>query len=326
MEPTRPLWAFFAIAAAISLTVPTVLAVPPPNDDWSNPMVITAPMVFSQDLSEATVSPTDPPACYGGVTHTVWFKFTPVYGAGEVTFEATGSFLVALAVYRIGPFGSFDGIGCSRDYNAKVEFAVLPATSYYIMMGRASGEAANVVVTTTFAGSEINPDSDGDGVADFIEGEICGRPVTRNAVNSQGTTLGACPSSTNYVPPNTAITAEVPTWAEVGPDQDEDGIPGSVMITWTTVTVDPLSPSVVTWGVSRQQSGELDPDDDDAQNPLPTQELVDRLLDLVGEVHDLLDLDRDGVPDAAEPGLCEVENQNSPADGTCVGSDYTPPS
>lgn len=38
-----------------------------------------------------------------------------------------------------------------------------------------------------------------------------------------------------------------------------------------------------------------------------------------------VDSDDDLVVDPAEPGLCSVEDQNDPMDGTCMGGDYAPP-
>lgn len=52
--------------------------------------------------------------------------------------------------------------------------------------------------------------------------------------------------------------------------------------------------------------------------------LIDEVLGLAGLVLGLVDGDGDLVPDALEPTICSMENQSSPSDGECVGSDYRP--
>jgi hypothetical protein len=37
------------------------------------------------------------------------------------------------------------------------------------------------------------------------------------------------------------------------------------------------------------------------------------------------DADDDGVPDPLEPTLCAIENSNFNADGTCSGTEWSPP-
>src|SRR5688572_30243272 len=55
------------------------------------------------------------------------------------------------------------------------------------------------------------------------------------------------------------------------------------------------------------------------------QDLIDAVWQAFNTVYDIVDLDRDNVPDALEPGICQVQNVNDDGDGRCEGSNYFPP-
>lgn len=48
------------------------------------------------------------------------------------------------------------------------------------------------------------------------------------------------------------------------------------------------------------------------------------VFEAIDNVRDLVDEDRDNVPDALEPTICSIENSNSDLDGSCTGDDYHP--
>lgn len=53
--------------------------------------------------------------------------------------------------------------------------------------------------------------------------------------------------------------------------------------------------------------------------------IVDEAVEEIQTVLLLVDADSDAIPDALEPSLCSVENQNSDDDGTCIGQNFFPP-
>ena len=53
--------------------------------------------------------------------------------------------------------------------------------------------------------------------------------------------------------------------------------------------------------------------------------VVNQAWTTVGPTYRTVDGDEDLAPNAAEPTLCSLQNDNSPTDGTCVGSNYDPP-
>jgi hypothetical protein len=66
------------VALLLALSVTTVLAAPPANDDIANRTVIPAlPFQDTIDTTEATAAATDPIGCGGPDIPTVWYEFTP---------------------------------------------------------------------------------------------------------------------------------------------------------------------------------------------------------------------------------------------------------
>lgn len=315
----------------ILLTLPLASAATA-NDDYDAAAPLAAPGVTTGSTVGATLQPDEPLGCYTSIGSTIWYQFTPVLGAGTVTIDAEGTtFWHGVGVFtRQG--NVFTSLACdSRDFDgtpAVVTFQALPATTYYVQVGGFVGGEGAVVLTTTWSGVTVEPDSDGDRIPDAVEAEICGRALVRNTVNSQSPTLGTCIGTNDYVAPETSRSFEVPTAAFPGEDHDGDGVPSAIILRWTTVTIDPLGPEVIKLGESRDEPLGADPDDSDPNNPVDyafIEGLLVMIEDLVGGGLDMVDMDRDGVPDAAEPAICDVENQNSPGDGTCVGADYQPP-
>ena len=112
----------------LDVTVPT----PPANDLIENATPITSlPFTATQDNTDATVSPTDPPpSCnHGFASHSVWYSYTP---ATDGAMKATPSgplFASPMATIYEGSPGSLTQVGCSGDV-----VAVTAGATYYIRL------------------------------------------------------------------------------------------------------------------------------------------------------------------------------------------------
>lgn len=138
----------------------------------------------------------------------------------------------------------------------------------------------------------------------------------------------------------------------LGADADGDGVPATVVLHNRTTSV------TSTGATSHTSTGTTtvaaDPDDADDTSPRPkvvdgpyaqatpaydgdtyaTRYKVGAMVRfggqdygriLEGTVAPFHDVDSDFVPDEAEAALCANQNSNFNADGTCIGSDYSPP-
>lgn len=101
----------------------------------------------------------------------------------------------------------------------------------------------------------------------------------------------------------------IPTRATHAPDADNDGVPRDFTVDWLDVSIDRrrAAPQRIILE-SHSSTSTLDPDDQNRGAPVP---------------FDAFDGDADFVPDAAEPWICQVQNENSAGDGRCVRPDGT---
>ena len=175
------------------------------------------------------------------------------------------------------------------------------------------------------------PDADRDGVPAYVTVErtrVSFRTWSQSHVQTS-------PASSILVPVDTRdndaswpaqsvfTVGPVPTGGWVGADQDGDRLPGFVYVTSTTYTVDRRDGS--SSSASTTNGVVVDRNDQNANDPLPVQDTVDRVMAIVNAVRDIVDKDRDLVPDASEPALCSVEDRNTDLDGHCtVGANGTP--
>jgi hypothetical protein len=111
------------------------VAVPPPppaNDLIENAIPITAvPFTNTQDSTDATVSPTDPPAACGLGTssYSLWYTYTaPAEGAIKIVTSSTATFATPHATVYSGSPGALTQLGCQPIVT------VTAGTTYYVML------------------------------------------------------------------------------------------------------------------------------------------------------------------------------------------------
>jgi len=135
-----------------------VVAPPPPNDNFSNAINITAlRFADTEDSSGATTESTDPvPPCAhqytsaqgntgghpNGVYNTIWYKFTPVFSASLNVDTLQSSYDTVLSIWT-GSAGSLVNLACNDDTNVngfflpQSQLSNIPLTAgntYYIMV------------------------------------------------------------------------------------------------------------------------------------------------------------------------------------------------
>ena len=151
------------------------------------------------------------------------------------------------------------------------------------------------------------------------------------------------------------LPASTPAYAydvTVGTDADGDSVPGTLVLHNRTTTVsDTGAQTHTSTGTSALPA---DPNDNDDTNPRPkvvdgpyaqatpvhqgetyaTHYKAGAIVRYAGQNHGRVlegtvtpfrDIDRDFVPDESEATLCANQNSNFKSDGTCIGSDYSPP-
>lgn len=108
---------------------------PPGNDNFANATPIGAlPFSDIQDLTGATVEPSEPgPACFSS-TATEWYSFT-AGSTGSIT-ATTDQFGAGIAAYTGSSLGSLSPVGCNStpQFNA-VTFRAQAGLTYYFQVG-----------------------------------------------------------------------------------------------------------------------------------------------------------------------------------------------
>lgn len=110
------------IATLVGVSATPVLAVAPGNDDIGSPIVVGAiPYSNDQDTSEATTGGTD--ADCAGMSHTVWYRFTPSEDGRLEANTFTSDYDTTLAV-GTPDGGGIDVIACNDDAGGTVQSRV----------------------------------------------------------------------------------------------------------------------------------------------------------------------------------------------------------
>ncbi len=138
-------------------------------------------------------------------------------------------------------------------------------------------------------------DGDEDQIPDALESAVCGRVITANSIDTGG--HAHCASNTDLVlHPDTSIVGVVTGIVMDGVDQ-------AILI--VGLVLDEAGPVV---GLAVSIALRLAEDAEDAME----------------DTREMVDADGDLVPEALEPTMCQVEDRNTPLDGSCSGNDYTP--
>lgn len=195
---------------------------------------------------------------------------------------------------------------------------------------RSTGPTVNVDSERSLLASS---DTDGDGVTDTLEETLCGRPVEQDLIVDTTTGTGTCESSSppNYTPTSDETWLISPSLVHAGKDRDGDGIPATVNVSYTNVTLNmtETDPVDVRFGGTVQQI--LDFNDTNAN--VPAEDYECSLLDVPRGTTAFFpgpDEDDDGyakfVP-VARGNVCSETGQPHPTtDGSvhAVGADLDP--
>ena len=117
---------------SLQFSVSEVLA--PGNDAFADTTSIGAlPFSDTQDLSTATVEPSEPaPGCFG-TNNTVWYSFT-----GATTQSITASidqYGAGVAAYTGSSLAGLSRVGCTQGYWQPLTFRAEAGTTYYFQVG-----------------------------------------------------------------------------------------------------------------------------------------------------------------------------------------------
>lgn len=133
-------------------------------------------------------------------------------------------------------------------------------------------QPVNKRVTASVPTSAELQDADGDGVPDTLALSFTDVTVDGHAMSvttQPGRTLSA-----RVVPPlprpplPRTVSATAPTGASLGPDADQDGVPASLEVQFTTVTLDTAN-GTLSLAPAAPRTLRVDPDDANANNPVP---------------------------------------------------------
>ncbi len=133
-------------------------------------------------------------------------------------------------------------------------------------------------------------------LAPIVGASLCGREIMRTVIATHQL-LGRCTSSTTWAPPILAVVVNA-----IAEDVD-------ALVEDLPERVDEISRD------AREAAGEA---------ARPVWAAVDQVLATVYPIIWMIDTDGDGIPDAIEPTLCFVEDENQSVDGSCTGQDYHP--
>jgi hypothetical protein len=132
-----------AIAMAFTFTFvlagffSAMAADPPPNDDFDSATVIPGiPFTDQLDTSGATTAPDDPAGCWGNLSVTIWYSWTPeaeVTAAASAIWVESNLFELGVAVFT-GTRGSLEMLDCASAGNPAVVRAQ-PGVTYTFLVG-----------------------------------------------------------------------------------------------------------------------------------------------------------------------------------------------
>lgn len=170
------------------------------------------------------------------------------------------------------------------------EFCGGPVATHCDDAAREAAEDAEQAARDAAGDVQRVVDADLDGVPDALEGEVCGRPALRDAINGSAPYLGACPTTADYTPPSSMTYVGIVL-----------ALAGYVLAEADQAIAYVMAEANEALETAGETAGWA----------------ADYALDAAG------DHDRDGIPDDREPLVCGLENQNSDLDGSCVGGDYS---
>ncbi|HEY5990671.1 MAG TPA: hypothetical protein VIV12_30400 [Streptosporangiaceae bacterium] len=173
---------------------------PPTNDDFDNPTVVTALPFTDSVFTGGATTAADDPSCAGN-EHSVWYAFTPTQDT-PIRADTSGSdYATSLGVYT-GSRGALNQVACASS-PAQVSFNASANTTYFFMV---AGSPGGTLVFNVTEGPPAN---------DEISGAT---PLTLNTTVTQDTTLATTaptdPTTCIFSPSNTVWFSFTPTQSQ----------------------------------------------------------------------------------------------------------------
>jgi hypothetical protein len=126
--------------------------VPPANDSFANGVTIgTLPYSSSPSTVCATTEGGEPSPC-GGISSTVWYRFTPSATQALTANTIGSSYDTVLAVYTGSGLGSLSLVGCNDDFSglqSLVQFTATAGVTYQLQVGGFAGATGNLTFNVT---------------------------------------------------------------------------------------------------------------------------------------------------------------------------------
>ena len=150
----KPLLGDAAVATDLSdlfQTYPSLLPVPPPNDNFANSINIAGlPYTNLQTNAAASLEPSEQEASCeipANIMNTVWYKYTATANQ-KVTFSVTGSPVVkGVSVWTGSGVGTLTQVGCGiPGINTSAKVDTVNGTVYYIRIGSSNGISTDFTV------------------------------------------------------------------------------------------------------------------------------------------------------------------------------------
>ncbi|MEP6984257.1 MAG: alkaline phosphatase family protein, partial [Chloroflexota bacterium] len=147
----KPLLGDAAVATDLSdlfQIYPSLLPVPPPNDNFANSIAISGlPYSNIQNNAVASLETSEQEASCeipANITNTVWYKYTATANQ-QVTFSVAGSFFMkGISIWTGTTLGALTQVGCSTGINTSAKVNTSNGTAYYIRVGSSNGAGGNI--------------------------------------------------------------------------------------------------------------------------------------------------------------------------------------
>ena len=157
--------ATWSATTTTSLTLNASFVLPPSNDDFNSPLVISGlPYTHSQDVTGATTATDDPYISptntdTGKYYRTVWYRYTPS-ASGTYLFDASGSNYAKMLAVWSGNRGNLAIVYNSKNYSSTLQVLLTAGTTYSIEV--AAFTATDPAPSLTLAASFVPPPANDD--------------------------------------------------------------------------------------------------------------------------------------------------------------------
>jgi PKD repeat protein len=134
-----------------------------PNDSFAGATVIASlPFSTTEDTSQATSDPSDPPGCSSNGS--VWFSFTPQSDMHLQADTFGSNYDTELSAWT-GTQDALNSVACNDDFSgsqSKITFAATAGTTYYFLVAQCCGSGGTGGGSLEFSLSQLAPPGNND--------------------------------------------------------------------------------------------------------------------------------------------------------------------